>query len=439
MLSAVNIMFSVFLLFFGSKLSANISLPVKTIQLKNGLKILFHENNTIPNANMYLFWKVGARNERPGITGLAHFFEHMMFNGSKKYKPGEFDTVMEANGGSNNAYTTKDLTVYTDWFPSRSLEKIFELESDRIGYLKLDDKMIESERNVVLSERSTGLENSNWRLLSSLMGSTAYTVYPYTWPVIGHESDIKNWKKKDLIEFYKTYYSPRNAILVISGAVKIHDVEKLAKEYLESLPNGPSYSPITAEEPAQNGEKRYHLIKKSVSAPNIMETYQIPATSNKDYYALSLLATILGEGKSSRLSKELVDKEGIASAIETYLPNSIGPGLFYIYAISTNKKNKEYMLGKIHNVIESIKNKGVTKKELQKAKNIKLMELYQSLETINGISNSIGTYEIYFGSYKKLFEAPKYYDRVTPEEIVRITKKYFNWSNRTIGILTSKK
>ena len=147
---------------------------------------------------MYLFWKVGSRNEYPGITGLSHFFEHMMFNGSEKYWTIMFDKTMESVGGSNNAYTTENLTVYTNWFPVSSMETIFDLESDRIGKLKIDPKMVESERGVVLSERSTGLENSNFRNLSEQVKSVAFMAHPYRWSVIGDESDIKNWSIDEL-------------------------------------------------------------------------------------------------------------------------------------------------------------------------------------------------------------------------------------------------
>ena len=152
---------------------------VKTFTLPNGMKFIVLESRSIPNANMYTFWKVGSRNETPGITGLSHFFEHMMFNGAKKYGPKQFDRVMEAKGGSNNAYTSNDLTVYQDWFPASSLDTIFALEADRIKSLSIDPKMVESERGVVLSERSTGLENSNVRMLMEEVNGVAFQGHPY--------------------------------------------------------------------------------------------------------------------------------------------------------------------------------------------------------------------------------------------------------------------
>jgi predicted Zn-dependent peptidase len=175
---------------------------IQSFTLHNGMKILVLEDDSIPNANSYIFWKVGSRNERPGITGISHFFEHMMFNGAKKYGPKMFDRTMENAGGANNAYTSEDLTVYTNWFPSAALETIFELEADRIADLDINAKMVESERGVVASERTTGLENSNFRTLHEQLKGIAFQAHPYRWSVIGYESDIKGWSLADLKQYH---------------------------------------------------------------------------------------------------------------------------------------------------------------------------------------------------------------------------------------------
>jgi len=185
---------------------------VQSFTLDNGMKVMVLEDHSIPNANMYLFWKVGSRNEVPGITGLSHFFEHMMFNGSKKYGPKMFDRTMEAAGGANNAYTTENVTVYTDWFPADTLELMFDLEADRIADLDIAPEMVESERGVVTSERSTGLENSNFRSIWEEVKGAAFRAHPYSWSVIGHLSDIENWRLQDLIDYHRTYYAPNNEI-----------------------------------------------------------------------------------------------------------------------------------------------------------------------------------------------------------------------------------
>src|SRR6516162_4224430 len=163
---------------------------VKTTTLKNGMKVLVQEDHTIPNVALYTFYRIGSRNERPGTTGISHFFEHMMFNGAKKYGPGEFDRAMEANGGSNNAYTTRNVTVYQDWFPRTALDLIFDIEADRIQYLSFDAKKIESERGVVASERRTSVDADNEGVLNEQLWATAFIAHTYQWPVVGWMSDI---------------------------------------------------------------------------------------------------------------------------------------------------------------------------------------------------------------------------------------------------------
>jgi zinc protease len=407
---------------------------VKSFSLKNGMKVLVLEDHSIPNANMYFFWKVGSRNEYPGITGISHFFEHMMFNGAKEYGPKMFDKTMEAAGGANNAYTTNDITVYTDWFPAGSIETIFKLEADRICCLDFNDKMIESERGVILSERSTGLENSNYRLLSEQVIAAAMIAHPYRWPVIGWESDIKNWTKEDLVNYFKTYYAPNNGLLVISGDVNLQQVKELSNEYLAPIPANISPREIHTVEPVQIGEKRV-IVHKEVSAPNIMLVYHTPESKSGDYYPLDLLSSILSSGKTSRLYSSLVDKKQLALSVRAYQEMSINPFLFTIYGVCAASVSPDSLANEIYYQLDSIKVFGVADQELQKVKNQKVMEFYHNMETIDGKSNIIGTYEIFFGDYKKLFEAPDEYNKVTVEDIKRVAQKYFTDSNRTLGIL----
>jgi len=410
---------------------------VQSFVLANGMKILVLEDHSIPNANMYLFWKVGSRNEYPGITGLSHFFEHMMFNGSKKFGPKMFDRTMEAAGGSNNAYTTEDLTVYTDWFPSTALETIFDLEADRIAHLALDSTMVESERGVVLSERSTGLENSNFRNLSTQVKGAAFLAHPYRWSVIGYESDIKNWAISDLQRYFETYYAPNNAVVVISGDVTLNRVKDLAKQYFEPIPAHAPPREVHTKEPEQRGEKRVVVYKK-VSSPNVMITHHIPEAKHQDYYALELLSSILTTGNSSRLYSSLVDQKQLATNVFSFQPQSFDPNLFYLYGIAGQDVTPEALENGMINEIEKIAKEGVTALELQKVKNQKLVAFYEDLETINGKSDILGTYELYFGDYKKMYEAPEAYEKVTAADIKRVAETYFRKDNRTVGILINK-
>lgn len=409
---------------------------VKTFTLKNGMKFLVVEDASIPNANMYLFYRVGSRNEYQGITGLSHFFEHMMFNGAKKYGPKQFDQVMEYNGGANNAYTREDVTVYTNWFPSSATEVIFDLEADRISSLSIDPKMVESERGVVLSERSTGLENSPWRVLFETTQGVAFLEHPYHWPVIGYEDDMKNWKQSDLERYFKTYYAPNNCVTVISGNVKYEEVKKLAEQYIEPIPSQPEPPKVNIKEPPQTGERRV-LVKKDVATPYLAIAWKVPEAKHEDYYALSLLSDILSSGRSSRLYSSLVDKQQLATQIFTNFGESFDPTLFIIAGVTAKNIHENDLEKAIYAEIEKIKKDGITENELQKVKNQKLMEFYGQVETINGKSNNLGTYEVFFGDYRKMFDAPAEYNKVSTEDIRRMAVKYFTRSGRTVGVLKS--
>ena len=406
---------------------------VKNFTLKNGMKFLVIEDNSIPNANMYMFYKVGSRNEYTGITGLSHFFEHMMFNGAKKYGPKMFDQTMELNGGSNNAYTTENVTVYTNWFPTSATEVIFDLEGDRIASLSIDPKMVESERGVVLSERSTGLENSPWEFLTQTTQAAAFLEHPYHWPVIGYEDDMKNWKQADLERYFKMYYAPNNCVTVISGNVKYVEILRLAQKYIEPIPAQPEPPKVNIVEPTQTGERRV-MVQKDVPTPYLFIGYKAPAAKHQDYFALTLLSDILSNGNSSRLYSALVDKKQIATEVFTNFGQSFDPTLFGIYAVTANGKSEQELENNIYEVLEKIKSEGITEQELQKVKNQKLMEFYSQIETINGKSNNIGTYEVFFGDYKKMFTAPEAFNKVTADDIKAVAKKYFIKSARTVGV-----
>ncbi len=409
---------------------------VKTFTLKNGMKFLVVEDASIPNANMYLFYKVGSRNEYQGITGLSHFFEHMMFNGAKKYGPKQFDQVMEFNGGANNAYTREDVTVYTNWFPSSSTEVMFDLEADRISSLSIDPKMVESERGVVLSERSTGLENSPWRVLFETAQGVAFLEHPYHWPVIGYEDDMKNWKQSDLERYFRTYYAPNNCVTVISGNVKFEEIKKLAEQYIEPIPSQPEPPKVNITEPPQTGERRV-MIKKDVATPYLAISWHVPDARHEDYYALTLLSDILSSGRSSRLYSSLVDQQQLATQLFTNFGESFDPTLFTIAAVTAKNVQENDLEKAIYAELEKIKNDGITETELQKVKNQKLMEFYGQVETINGKSNNIGTYEVFFGDYRKMFDAPAAFNKVTTDDIKKVAAKYFTRANRTVGVLKS--
>lgn len=411
---------------------------VKTLELKNGMQILVLEDDSIPNANMYLFWKVGSRNEVPGTTGLSHFFEHMMFNGAKKYGPKQFDRVMEANGGANNAYTTENSTVYTNWFPASALEMIFDLESDRIANLAIDEKMVESERGVVSSERSTGLENSNVRLMMQELKGIAFRAHPYSWSVIGHQSDIDNWSIEDLRDYHRRYYAPNNGLVVIAGDVKTEQVNKLAQQYLGPIPAQKPPRKVHTVEPEQKGERRTYVHKASVSSPSVMMAFHIPETKHKDHYPLVMLEAVLGAGDSSRLNRALVDELQLATDVFTYVPNSIDPNLFYLFATAAKGVDSQTLESALIKQVNKIIENGIDDVELTKVKNQASVDFYRTLSTINGKANTLGTYQLYFGDYKKMFTATDDMAAVTATQVQAVAKQYLRRANRSVVVLDNK-
>jgi zinc protease len=410
------------------------SVDVKTHTLKNGMKILVHEDHSIPSVALYIFYRVGSRNERPGTTGLSHFFEHMMFNGAKKYGPKQFDVVMEAAGGRNNAYTAHDVTVYQDWFTPSALELIFDLEADRIANLAFDPKIIESERGVVASERRTGVDADNAGLLDEQLWATAFTAHPYQWPVVGWMSDIESWKMEDLKNHFRMGYSPSNATMVVAGAVKFDEIVKLAEKYIEPIKSHEPPPPVTTKEPEQLGERRVKVVKFA-QLPLLMAGYHVPRASDPDYYPLQVLETILFFGQSSRLYQRLVDKDELALSVRGGMEMALDPTLFTFMVQPKAGVSLDAVERAMFDGLEKLKTTNVTASELQKAKNALLAGFYRQMRTINGKANTLGSYEIFFGDYRKLFAAADEYAKVTAEDVRRVAAKYFGEKNRTVAAL----
>jgi zinc protease len=408
--------------------------PVATKTLKNGMKVLVQSDHSIPNVALYIFYKIGSRNEHPGTTGLSHFFEHMMFNGAKKYGPGDLDKAMEANGASNNAYTTENVTVYQDWFPRSALDLIFDIEADRIQYLSFDPKKIASEREVVYSERRTSVDGDNAGILREQLSATAYLAHPYQWPVIGWASDIEHWTMDDLKHHFEMGYAPNNATMVVVGDVSPEEIFQLCEKYIEPIPQHAPPPPVTTVEPEQLGERRL-VVHKPAELPLVMIGYHVPQTNSPDFYALNILRTVLVQGESSRMYQRLVDQDQIALEVNAFQQPGFDPGLAVIYAQPKQGVDPQKCEAAIYEELEKVKKTPVTDQELEKAKNIRLVEFYQQMRTINGRANTIGTYEIFFGDYSKLFDAAKNYAAVSKEDVQRVAQKYFGANNRTVATL----
>ena len=430
--------FVVCLLFCGA-LSAGVAqaqqeFPVVTRTLKNGMKVLVQTDHSIPNIALYIFYKIGSRNEGPGTTGLSHFFEHMMFNGAKKYGPGELDKVMEANGGSNNAYTTRDVTVYQDWFPRSALPLIYDIEADRIENLSFDPQKIKSEREVVASERRLRTDNDNGGLLDEQLWATSYIAHPYQWPVVGWMSDIEHWTMAQLKHHFEIGYAPNNAVMVVAGDVSPEEIFQLCEKYIEPIPSHAPPAPLVTVEPEQFGERRL-VVRKPAQLPLLLVAYHIPQTNSADYYAINVLRTVLFQGESSRMYQRLVDKDQIALDVSSSVEPAFDPTIVEVFAQPKQNIDPAKCETAMYEELDRVKNATISDTELEKAKNIRLAEFYREMRTINGRANTVGTYEVFFGDYKKLFEAAKNYSAVSKADVQRVAKAYFGANNRTVATL----
>ncbi len=407
---------------------------IEAVTLDNGMQIIIWPDQDIPNLTLYNFVRVGSRNEVPGITGLAHFFEHMMFNGTRTRAPGEFDRTLEANGARTNAGTSADLTIYQTWFPKTALATVFEMEADRLRNLAFDPKTIESERGVVYSERRLRVDDSNVGRLQEQVQATAFTAHPYSIPTIGWPSDIEAWTLVDLKNFFVSYYAPNNCTLVLVGDVEAKQAVALARQYFEPIPSQPAPPPIRTREPAQQGE-RHISIQSASQTPLLQVAYHGIAGNDPRQPALELLMRILADGDASRLHRALVEQQQLAISADGYADAGFDPGLVWFYLSLPAGVDPARTQRAFDEEIDRVIAQGVSAAELTRARNQALADFWRGLATIDGKAEALGTYTILRGGYQKLFEAPRNYESVTAQDMQKLAGELLRPANRTVGVL----
>ena len=410
---------------------------VESTTLANGMKVIVWTDRDIPNIALYNWVRVGSRNEVPGITGLAHFFEHMMFNGTAKRTPGEFDRLMEAQGGSNNAFTSDDVTVYQDWFPRTALDLVFDLEADRLANLSFDPAVIESERGVVYSERRLRTEDANDGFLAEQVQATAFVAHPYQIPTVGWPADIQGWKIEDLQKFYKTNYAPNNCTLIMVGDISAAEGFALAKKYLEPIPRQEPPPPVRTTEPEQLGEKRV-FVQRDAQTPLLMYGYKAPAANDPQGPAINLLLSVLTEGNSSRLHRLLVEEKKLAIEVNGYFSEGFDPGLTWFQLTMPEGVKVADAEKALDDALDQVVSQGVTDAELARAKNLYASTFWKQIATINGKAMLLGQFDVFEGDYKKLFDSPAAFDKVTREDVQKAAALVLQKNHRTVGVLETK-
>ena len=418
--------------------SLKISLPVTKFQLKNGLTVLLHEDRSVPMVSYHTWYKVGSRDEQPGVTGAAHMLEHMMFKGAKKYDGKSFDRIFHENGIINNAFTTNDYTGFYENLPSSKLELVMDMEVDRMSSLLLSPEDVKTEKEVVKEERRLRVDNNPMGVLREVMMGTLFKTHPYKWPVIGYMKDIEAYDAEKLRYFYNNFYGPNNAVLILVGDFDTAKTRALIEKYYSRLPERAVPVQNFPEEKKQTAQQNA-TVRKDVQNASFFVAFKSPPRGSPDVYALDLAGAILGSGSSSRLHKRLVYQKQIATSAYSYNLTMKDSGIFGVGAGMKPGLEPQEAMEIVYNEIWKMRHQKVSPQELEKAKTLVMKDVVDNLQTIDGKARALAENEIMTGSYDTLFTDLEKYQAVTVDDIQRVMNLYTQQTQRSIITLLPKK
>jgi zinc protease len=407
---------------------------VQEVVLPNGLKVLLLENHKSPAVTFQVWYRVGSRNEADGKSGLSHFLEHMMFKGTSKVQPEEYSRIIARNGGRSNAFTSTDHTVY---FATMSREKIgiaIDLEADRMADALLNGTYFDAEKKVVMEERRLRTEDNPVSALDEVTGAVSYLLHPYRRPVVGWMEDLDELTREDLRQYYRTYYKPNNAFLVVVGDFSMEEVLTKIRTAFGNIPQGPKPPQVKIQEPPQRGERRV-VLKKEAELPFILMAYHAPNLKHPDSFALDLLTVILASGRSSRLYQDLVYHLRLARSVDAdYGRLSIDPTIVSITAQVMPQMDPAEVERAIDTLVKRVRSEAVSDRELEKAKNQVEAAFVFGQDAIFGQAMRIGQYES-SAAWRLMDSYLAGIRSVTPGDILRVAQKYLDPDQRTVGTL----
>jgi len=410
----------------------NPNIEFEEFDLDNGLHVILHKDNSTPIVAISVMYHVGSKNEDPERTGFAHFFEHLLFEGSENIGRGEYSELITAAGGTLNAYTTPDKTYYHEVLPSNQLALGLYMESERMLHAKIDSIGIETQRQVVKEERRTRYDNQPYGTFLEETMKRCYKVHPDQWTTIGSLEHLNTARDEEFMEFYKLFYVPNNAVLSIAGDLSIEETKSLVERYFSEIPRGAAEIPRPTEvEPEQTTEVR-DLVYDNIQLPAVIQSYHIPAQGTEDYYAVSMLAQLLSQGESSRLSKSIKDEQQMALAVGAFPVNLEDPGVTIAYGIANVGVSPEDLEKAMDAEYEKVKSDLISEEEFQKLRNQIENDFTSSNARVAGIAESLANYHMYFGDANLINTEIERYMKVTREDIQRVANKYFTDENRVV-------
>jgi predicted Zn-dependent peptidase len=404
---------------------------VITHVLGNGLRVRLLPDPGTGTVSCYTFFQVGSRNEQLGRTGISHLFEHMMFNGSERYGPKEFDRVLEARGGSSNAYTSTDVTAYYEDFAAEALPTVVDLEADRMASLRITPETLEQERQVVKEERRLRTDNSVFGLMEEQLEALVFLAHPYRWPVIGWMEDIERITRQDCLDFFRTYYAPGNAALYLVGDLDPDETLRLLEGAYGRIPAGPPVPPVATGEPPQRGERRA-AVRYPAQAPALLAGWRAPAARSPDAAALDVLQMCLAMGEASRLRRRLVQELELAVSVHVSWAWRIDPGVFLAWLEVAPGARPERVERALWAELARVASRGVASAEVERARRLLRSGLLHEVATHNGTAHALGQAEALLGDWHEAGQALERYARVRPADVRRVAAEVLDPSRRCV-------
>jgi len=414
-----------------SSVKAQQKIKYTEYDLPNGLHVILHEDHSTPIVAVSVMYHVGSKNEDPSRTGFAHFFEHLMFEGSKNIPRGEFSNYVEKAGGALNANTSQDRTFYYDLLPSNQLELGLWLESERMMHAKVDSIGIATQREVVKEEKRQRMDNQPYGSFQAEIMSHAYKVHPYRWTPIGSMEDLDAAEEADYKNFYKKFYVPNNACLSIAGDLNIKDTKKLIEAYFGEIPKGAEIKRPNIVEPEKTAQVR-DTVYDNIQLPAVMMAFHSPALGTEDAYAMDMVSNILSQGSSSRLHKRIVEEEQKAVYVGAFPFPLEDPGIFIAFSVTNAGVEPKEVENSIMEEVTRLQTELISEKEFQKLQNQIENDIVSGYSSQAGIAESLAQYYMYYGDTKLINTEIKRYKAVTREDIMNVAKKYLTVNNSVV-------
>ena len=407
-------------------------LQYQRLVLPNGMVVILHQDKSTPIVHVELWYHVGSKNEKAGRTGFAHFFEHMMFKGSRNVEPEQHTSIIASVGGQANAYTNEDTTVFWQTIPAQYLPLVLWMEADRMASLRIDEKTFVAEREVVKEERRMRIENPPYGLLNELITFHAFDVHPYKHPVIGSMNDLNAATIDDVRDFYKTYYVPDNATLMIVGDFEVDTVTSLVNQYFGRVPKAPTpVSRDVPQEPQHTKEKRVTL-EQPWPLPAVVVTYHVPYNGHPDSYPMFVMSKTLSDGQTSRIYRKLVYETGLALTAFGSSSFLEQPGIFSAVALVNPGKSPDQVEKELIAQFDRLKTEGITERELQRAKNQFARDYILGRESIQQKTEHLAHAEVIHGDITTADGEFDIFQKITAADVQRVARTYFVPDHRVV-------